>query len=389
MNEWFLPDSPSWVGAAGGLAIALFVAYGVSGIVARLARAVLLVVLKGEGHDSRAPIVRRPIRILRTAVFVVTAVVLGLPSLQLGGIESRIGPEPEAVVRWLFSSGLRIALIIAGGYALIWLSGALIRRLESELKTGTTVALEERVKRVRTLGALLQHTFGAAVFAVGLLMILRELDVDITPILTGAGIVGLAVGFGAQTLVKDVITGFFLILENQLRVGDVAVINGVNGLVEAINLRTIVLRDQEGAVHIFPNGSITTLANRTKDYSYAVLDVTVALAEDLDRVARILRRIGTELAADPEFGPRLLEPLEVLGVDALDTSQATVKIRVKTLPRRQWDVARELRRRIKDAFDAERVLRPSPIVAVSLGSAPKTSEPAPARLADGREPKVE
>jgi small conductance mechanosensitive channel len=390
MTEWLVPGSPDWIGVAGGLALALLVAYAVSALVARFIRAGLSMVLKGSARDLRSPAVRRPIRVIRIAVFFITAIILGLPGLRLGGIESEIGPRPEALLHWLLTSGLRIALIILVGYAVIWLSGTLIRRMETEIAKDTAVAFEDRVKRVRTLGGLLQNGIGIAISSAALLMVLRELNVDITPILTGAGIVGLAVGFGAQTLVKDVITGFFLILENQIRVGDVAVINGVNGLVEAINLRTIVLRDLEGAVHIFPNGSIATLSNRTKDYSYAVVDVTVALAEDLDRVSGILRRVGAELADDPEFGPRLLEPLEVLGVDALDTTQATIKVRVKTLPRRQWEVARELRRRIKVAFDSERVQRPSPLVAVSVSQTPRPrDEPAAARLADRREPKVE
>jgi small conductance mechanosensitive channel len=389
MIDWLGQGDAGWAGAGGGLALALFAAYVVAELVARVARVGLLLALKGEAHDVRNPLVRRPIRVIRASVFIITALILGLPSLRMGGIESRIGPQPEALARWLFGSGLRIALILVVAYLLIWLTRVLVRRLETELISDPAVELEERQKRVRTLGGLVRNALGAAVVAAALLMILRELDVDVTPVLAGAGILGLAVGFGAQTLVKDVITGFFMILENQVRVGDVAVINGTGGLVEAINLRTIVLRDIEGAVHIFPNGGITTLANRTKDYSYAVLDVTVALAEDVDRITALLRRLGDELAADAEFGPRLLEPLEVLGVESLEPAQVTVKIRVKTLPRRQWEVARELRRRIKAAFDAARVQRP-PQVSVSLARVPRAPrDDRAARLAGQDTPKVE
>jgi small conductance mechanosensitive channel len=373
MGEWLLAGGRSWAGAAGGVALALAVAWLFAEIVARTARRALLVLMRGHADDVSGPIVRRPIRVLRASVFVITALLLVLPSLRLGGIESRVGPQPEALARWLFSSGLRIALVVLVGHALIWLSATLIRRFEQELAGDTTIAHEERLKRVRTLGGVLQSVFGAAVALVGLLMILRELDVDITPVLTGAGIVGLGVGFGAQTLVKDVISGFFLILENQVRVGDVVAINGCGGLVEAINLRTIVLRDVEGTVHIFPNGTITTLANRTKDYSYALLDVAMAFGEDVDRVTALLHRIGAELAADPEFGPRLLEPLEVMGMEGLSSVQVTVRIRVKTLPRRQWEVARELRRRIKRAFDAEHIRMRTPPT-LSLGSSPGAVE---------------
>jgi small conductance mechanosensitive channel len=200
-------------------------------------------------------------------------------------------------------------------------------------------------------------------------MVLNQLEIDIMPILTGAGIVGLAVGFGAQTLVKDLIAGFFLTFEDQVRVGDVAVINGTGGLVEAINLRTIVLRDLEGTVHVFPNGSIERLSNRTKDYSYFVLDLGVSYREQPDTVFAVLREIGQELAADPVFGSTILEPLEILGVDDLGESQVTIKLRIKTLPIKQWEVGRELRRRIKVTFDARGIEIPFPHVSLYFGEA--------------------
>ena len=189
-------------------------------------------------------------------------------------------------------------------------------------------------------------------------MILRELDLDITPILTGAGIVGLAVGFGAQTLVKDVISGFFLILENQVRVGDVAAINGTGGLVEAITLRTIVLRDGTGTVHIFPNGSITTLANQSKDFSFYVIDLGVDYDEDPDRVIAGDARGGDELRADPKFAPSISQPLEVMRRRQLRRVADHVKSRIKTLPLKQWEVGRELRRRLVKRFAAEGIKFP-------------------------------
>ena len=186
-----------------------------------------------------------------------------------------------------------------------------------------------------------------------MLIVLRELDVDITPVLTGAGIVGLAIGFGAQTLVRDVISGFFLIVEDQVRVGDVAMVNGIGGLVEQINLRTIVLRDVEGAVHVIPNGEIKTLSNRTKDYSYYVIDLGVDYGEDTDRVVAPCEQAAAELATDPVHGPNILEPIEVLGVDDFKDSSVTLKFRIKTVPLKQWEVGRELRRRIKRTFDLQ------------------------------------
>jgi moderate conductance mechanosensitive channel len=197
--------------------------------------------------------------------------------------------------------------------------------------------------------------------------VLRELDVDITPVLTGAGIAGLAVGFGAQTLVRDVITGFFIIIEDQVRVGDVAMVNGIGGLVEQINLRTIVLRDFEGVVHVIPNGEIKTLANRTKDYSYYVIDLGVDYDADTDRVVALMRDVGNQLKADETFGPSILEPVEVLGVDDFKDSAVTLRMRVKTIPLKQWEVGRELRRRIKIALDREGIRIPSPRLDVTIG----------------------
>jgi small conductance mechanosensitive channel len=186
-------------------------------------------------------------------------------------------------------------------------------------------------------------------------MSLGQLGLDITPILAGAGIAGLAVGFGAQNLVRDVISGFFMVLENQVRVGDVAVVNGTGGLVEAITFRTIVLRDLAGVVHVFPHGTVNTLANMTKEWSAYVIDVGVAYKEDTDRVVDIMRRVAEELRRDPGFGPSFLEPIEIFGVDSFRESDVTIKARLKTLPLQQWTVGREYRRRLKKAFDAEKI----------------------------------
>jgi small conductance mechanosensitive channel len=184
-------------------------------------------------------------------------------------------------------------------------------------------------------------------------MMLRQLDIDITPALTGAGIVGLAVGFGGQTLVRDIISGFFIILEDQVRVGDVAVVNGQGGLVEAVNLRTIVLRDEEGTVHVIPNGEIKTLANKSKDFSFYIIVVTIPLDEDPERVMQAMRDAAATLMTDPNFRPNILEPLDVYGIDNWDSGQMTIKSRIKTVPLKQWMVGRELRRRMAYVF-AER-----------------------------------
>jgi small conductance mechanosensitive channel len=196
---------------------------------------------------------------------------------------------------------------------------------------------------------------------------LDQIGLNVLPLLAGAGIAGLAVGFGAQSLVRDAITGFFVILENHVQVGDVAVVNGTAGLVEAISFRTIVLRDVAGVVHVFPHGTVTTLANMTKQWSGYVMDIGVSFKEDTDRVVEVMRTVDEELRRDAAFGAAILEPIEVFGVDAFGESQVTVKARIKTLPAQQWTVGREYRRRLKKAFDTQGIEIPVPHRSIHLG----------------------
>jgi small conductance mechanosensitive channel len=251
---------------------------------------------------------------------------------------------------WLVAPALRIAVIAIGAYLVVRVGSAAARRFELEMSRGTGLDVIERTKRARTLARLLQRTFAIVITAMAGLMILRELDIDITPVLTGAGIAGLAVGFGAQTLVRDVISGFFLIVEDQVRVGDVAVVNGQGGLVEEVNLRTLILRDETGAVHIFPNGEVKTLANMSKDFSYYVITVPVGFEDNVDRAAEAMTDAAAELMNDPAFKPHILEPLDVFGVDSFEQGQLLVKARIKTVPLKQWVVGRELRKRIARRF---------------------------------------
>jgi moderate conductance mechanosensitive channel len=321
---------------------------------ARFARRIAAAAIRRMLPDvvtTASPAVRRPLRLVWIAVFILLLSLLLFPAFQLAGLRPRTGVHLGTLSAWAFTSGLKVILIIVIAYALIRTIGLLVTRFEHELSTGTTLDALERAKRARTLGAVISKGTTVLIGGIAALMVLREFRVDIAPVLTGAGIVGLAVGFGAQTLVRDVISGFFLILEDQVRVGDVAAINGIGGLVEEINLRTIVLRDGEGTVHVFPNGSITTLANRSKDFSFYVVDLGISYREDPDRVAGVLRDLGAELQADPKYGPFILAPLEVFGVDAFADWSVTLKFRIKTMPTKQWEVGRELRRRIKKRFD--------------------------------------
>jgi small-conductance mechanosensitive channel len=338
----------------------LAIAWGFARLARRLAAAGLRALLRDTLTPS-SPLVRGPLRLFGMAAFVLAVAILVFPAFELAGLRPRTGMHLRELAVWTFGSGLRVLLIALLAYALIRTTALLVKRFEYEMNQGTGLDALERAKRARTLGSVIRNVTSALVIGITVLMVLREFHMDIAPVLTGAGIVGLAVGFGAQTLVRDIISGFFLILENQVRVGDVAAINGTGGLVEAINLRTIVLRDIEGTVHVFPNGSITTLANRSKDFSYYVVDLNVSYYEDSDRVAEVVRQTGAELQADPRFGPAILEPIEVLGVDSFSDWAVQMKVRVKTVPLKQWEVGRELRRRIVKAFAQHGFAIPFPV----------------------------
>ena len=275
-------------------------------------------------------------------------------------------------------ASLRIALIIGIAYVGLRLLRVAFNRLETLLiraAAAAEVTPGAATKRVRTLMSVLWTIVVGLVWFVVVLMTLGQIGVNVTPVLAGAGIVGLAIGFGAQNLVKDLVSGFFLILENQVRVGDVAIINGTGGLVEAISFRTIVLRDEAAVVHVFPNGSINTLSNMTKDWSAYVISVNVAYKEDPDRVADVMRRVAEEMYAEPKYRSAMLEPIEIFGVDGFTESAVTIKARLKTQPLQQFAIGREYRRRLKKAFDAAGIEMPLS-QRVARGEASQTPGPA-------------
>lgn len=283
----------------------------------------------------------------------------------------------------LAKSGLQIAIVLAVGYAGLRFVKLGLAHLERLIvlagERGETVP-GMAAKRAATLTGILRTVALALIWAIVIVEILNLVGVDIRPVLAGAGIVGLAVGFGAQNLIRDLISGFFIILEDQIRLGDVAIINGTGGLVESITFRTISLRDFSGVVHIFPNGTITTLSNMTKEWSAFVLDMGVAYKEDTDRVAEVMRRVGDELRNDPAFRDKFVEPIEIVGVDNFADSSVVVRIRIKTRPLEQWNVGREYRRRVKKAFDAQGIEIPFPHRTLYMGDA---SAPFQVRMAEG------
>ena len=331
----------------------------------RLARTAIRAIVN-DTVDANSPLVRGPLRIVALAVFILLVALILFPAFELAGLRPRAGVGLQSVGLWVLYSGWKVLLIALFAYGLVRATALLVSRFEHELNQGTTLDALERAKRARTLGSVISKVTTVVVSTVAFLMALGELGIDVTPVLTGAGIVGLAVGFGAQTLVRDIISGFFIILEDQVRVGDVAMINGTGGLVEAINLRTIVLRDNEGVVHIFPNGGIQTLANRTKDHSFYVIDLDISYHEDVDRVSAMLREIAEEMRAEDAYGPFILAPLEIMGVDAFREWSMVLKMRIKTVPLKQWDVGREFRRRIRKRFEEAGIRTPFPERFVSV-----------------------
>jgi len=279
----------------------------------------------------------------------------------------------KKVLDWLFSSGLHILLVII----LTWIAVKIIKKLSGRLIQLVAQQKDdgEFQKRMQTLGAMVRYVLLFAVIAVAVMIVMKELGIDIGPVLAAAGIVGLAVGFGAQSLVKDIISGFFILLEDQIRVGDVVNIGDKGGLVEKVSLRTTVLRDLAGNVHYVPNGHINVVTNMTKDYSRYVFDIGIAYREDVDEVIKVIKGIDEELRSDPEFKDDILEPIEILGLDQFADSAVVIKARTTTLPIKQWKVGREFNRRLKKRFDELNIEIPFPHVTLYMGEGKDGSSP--------------
>jgi small conductance mechanosensitive channel len=342
--------------------IAIAVAFAVAALAVQIAHTVvhrLIESMHTVSAENRAAVRDRARKLLRALqLFAYGIAALASVSLALtrfGISEQRW--DPRLVAHWAFTHGINIVVVVLGATIVMRAATLLIEHLQHRIGYSRNESDLEWQRRASTLRGILSSAVSATVWFFAILMVLRELEIDIMPILTGAGIAGLAIGFGAQNLVRDVISGFFIILEDQVRVGDIARINGTGGVVEEINLRTIVLRDGEGAVQVFPNGTITTLANMSKQFAYAVVDVRVAYSENIDRVIATIREVGTAMQADGNLAAVLLAPIEVVGVESLADGFATVRSRFKTQPLNQHRVANELRRRLMTTF-CERGIRP-------------------------------
>lgn len=303
------------------------------------------------------------------------------PDLLLAALQDTTQSQPLRDLidlRSILPELIRAAVIILAAIIAYRLVRLLIKRLvdrPADDEDEDPVERRARLQRAQTLASLLGSVAFVVIAAVTVLTVLGNF-LDIGPLLASVGVLGLAVSFGAQSLVKDVITGTFMLIESQFGVGDIVRIADVSGQVERITLRTTTLRDLHGVVHIVPNGEITRVSNLTKSWSKAVLDVGVAYRENVDRVIDLLRAIVQSFHQDEDWAHRLLEPPEVLGVQSLGDSAVVIRVTVKTLPQEQFGVSRELLRRIKNRFDEEGVEIPFPHMTFYWGEGQRPELPA-------------
>ncbi len=263
---------------------------------------------------------------------------------------------------------IRVTVILTIAWGLMRVSHKLILMLRTHMQQRTDDP--EQAKRLETLGRVFRYVSAVLITLIAGMLVLSELGISIAPILASAGVIGIAVGFGAQSLIRDYFTGFFLLVENQIRQGDSVQVADKTGLVEEITLRYIRLRDFEGTVHYIPNGQVTTVTNRSRGFAYAVIDVGVAYKEHTDRVYAVMQRVGMELRADPVYGERILEDMEIIGVDRWEASSVVIRCRFKVKPLEQWAVRREYLRCLKIAFDREGIEIPYPHLTVYAGRDP-------------------
>lgn len=276
--------------------------------------------------------------------------------------------DTETFHAWLpeLKAALRILIILV----VAWVAQMVVRRVVRRLRmhfAGRTHG--EEAKRIETLARVVRYALIVLIFLVAGMLILNEVGVSIAPILGAAGVVGVAVGFGAQSLIKDYFTGFFLLVENQIRVGDVVEIAGKSGLVEEITLRRVKLRGYDGSVHYVSNGLITTVTNMSTEYANAVIDVGVAYKANIDAAFEMIREVGRGMRADPIFAPRILDDIELAGVESLADSAVVIRCRIKVLPLEQWSVRREFNKRVKEALERAEIEIPFPQRTIYFGNA--------------------
>jgi small-conductance mechanosensitive channel len=262
---------------------------------------------------------------------------------------------------------LHIVVILALSMLAFRVSGKIIKLLRAFMLDQAENNLEE-LKRIETLGQVFRYIASVVITIVTGMLILSELGISIAPILAAAGVMGLAIGFGAQSLVKDYFSGFFLLLENQIRQGDVVEIAGKGGYVEEMTLRYVKMRDYDGNVYFIPNGIITTVANMSRQFAFSVIDLRISYKEDVDEVMEVMRQVGKEIREDSVVKERIRGDIEMAGVDALNESSVVIRCRFQVEPLAQWDVRREYYRRIKRAFEERGIEIPTPHMTLYSGT---------------------
>jgi len=364
-KEWF-SEQGVWLIVTLVVAVLFYMALRI--LAPRIVRTILLradFAGQGEKREKLLHTVTRWVVWVGTVAVIAALIFALLPRF---GVD--ISPTAESVADWLVSHGLRIVLIMVLAYVANRLQRVLVHKaVEHGGVRGTKRVQEEFKQRVDTLSGFLSQIAAAAIWLMAAFMALSEMGINVAPLLAGAGIIGLAIGFGAQTLVQDIISGLFIIIENQYHKGDWIMIAGISGSVEEVNMRRTVLRDLDGTIHVVPNGEVRAASNYTREYGRVNLDISVGYGEDLDRAIDVINRVGREMAAEEYWAKAVAEPPHVLRVNNLGDSGIDIKVYGKTKRVRQWEVMGELRKRIKTTFDEEGIEIPWPHTKVFFGNA--------------------
>lgn len=364
MWQWFLSNGLQILAAlAIGAAIFLFLM--------RLCKRLMDKAVPKEWHDQLQGTQRTVTWIIIGVIGLVIGLAVAAFAISRFGVD--VTPVLKAAGAWFLEHGVIILVIIFLAYLIYKIASLILPSIVNrfvKVRGKGRKAQEEVAKRSSTLSQFLTGIVAAVVAIFTLFMILSEIGVDIAPLLAGAGVVGIAVGLGAQKLIGDIINGLFVVLEDYYGKGDWVQIAGIAGSVEDVNIRRTVLRDFDGTVHIIPNSEVKIASNYTKTWARVNLNIPVAYGENLDRVIAVLNRVGEELAEDEHFRSMITNPPQVLRVDNFGDSAIDIKILGETKPSKQWNVMGELRKRIKEAFDEEGIEIPWPHTKVYFGNAP-------------------
>ena len=361
MWEWFTANSIWFLSAAAiGLTLLIFIRNRIKDRFEKLA-------LEKRNERRHRILTRTFLAIGGILLMMVAVAVVAIITSHEGALAII---TPQTIQEWLLEHGIIILAYIIISYFIYRLLKLVIPRMVDRMVKVRGKGRHSKLwfeNRSKTLSAIIASTLGIILVVVALFMILSELGIDIGPLLAGAGVIGIAVGFGAQSLIKDLLGGMFILIEDQYNKGDVVKIAGIAGLVEEVNLRRTVLRDLEGIVHSIPNGQITTVSNYTRDWARVKLDISVGYGEDMDHVFKVINRVGKELAEDKYFKDLIKTPPQVLRVQKVGDSGIDIRVLGDVRPMKQWEVTGELRKRLKKAFDDEGIEIPWPHVKLYFG----------------------